>query len=240
MTTTVAPVVAHWSDQLRRLNACHDAVEYAEKFPDFAAAWQACERGDWMLWLAGRVLGGAPESPERKRIVAAAVACARLVLPIYEARYPTDKRVRECLDTTERWTRGEATLDELRKARAAAVAAASSAAASSAADADDADDAYAAADAADAAASAADAAASADAADAAYAAAYADDADDAYAAYAAYAAAYASSAAATADDAYAAYAAAYAGRQMQRACADIARQHFTAPEIETALTEATP
>jgi len=127
-----------------------------------------------------------------------AADCAEHVLPIFEARYPADKRVRRCMELTRLYATGQATQEELEQGRrdaAAAYAYAASAAyafyASSAAT-YAADAAYAAAtyaaDAADAANAAAANAAAADAAfyaanDAANAAADADAA--AHAAYAA-------------------------------------------------------
>ena len=81
-----------WSDALRRLNACGEAVEWSRSYPDISAAWQACERGDWMLWLIGRadcgkpfswLIGradcGKPFSEKRKPLVRCACACARIV-----------------------------------------------------------------------------------------------------------------------------------------------------------------
>lgn len=39
---------------LKRLKACEEALEwYAGR--DSQAAWQECERGDWMLWVAARL-----------------------------------------------------------------------------------------------------------------------------------------------------------------------------------------
>ncbi len=136
------------ADQLIEMRACSDAVAFVRngKFIDLQAAWDKCERGDWLLWFA-RKKSGEPESPERKRLVLAACECAREVLPIFEKRYPGDKRVRECIETTEQWARGEngVTIADVRAKRDAA-----------------ADAAYA-ADAADAAAAAAAAYAAADA-----------------------------------------------------------------------------
>lgn len=102
---------------------------------------------------------------------------ALVVLPIYEKKYPDDKRVRECLEAILKFKNGEIDRNELLEKRRAAAAAAYAAYAAAAAD-----YAYAAADAAYAAAAAyaADAAAgfAADAAAYAYdAAAYAADAD---------------------------------------------------------------
>ena len=117
--------------ELESLNACQEAIEFAATHPDAESAWAACTRGDWMLWLAGK-LSGPPESEGRRKLVACCCECSRLSLPVYERRYPNDNRVRNCLDVAERWARGEATIAELRKARAAADAAADADAAAAA------------------------------------------------------------------------------------------------------------
>jgi hypothetical protein len=157
--------------KLKRLGACEEAVEWAEPYSTLADAWEKCERGDWMLWLAGKARA---KLCTRQQLVLAACECARLALGHVPAG---EDRPRVAIETAERWARGEATLAEVRKAAAAAyatyaayaAAAANAAAAAYAADAADADAAYAADAAADAAyADAADAAA-----DAATAAAYA-------------------------------------------------------------------
>lgn len=38
--------------KLRKLNACSDAIQYVKSQKTIISAWQNCERGDWMLWLA--------------------------------------------------------------------------------------------------------------------------------------------------------------------------------------------
>jgi len=154
------------AEHLRSLNACSEAVEWASKYRTRSAAWKACKRGDWMLWYCSKNAG--PVGDERRKLlVLAACECARLALPIWQKRYPDDKRVETCLDTAEKWARNEATLEALQVSRKNCYAAADTADAAYAA----ADAAYAAADAA--AYAAADAAAAA-AADAAAAAAYAE------------------------------------------------------------------
>ena len=131
-----------WQDNLTRLRACDEAVEWAQNYKTFPAAWEACKRGDWMLWLAAR------SGVDRKALVLAACACAR---PALKYVPKGEKRPRIAIETAERWARGEATIEDLRLTSAASAA-------------------YADADAAaDASAAAADAAAAA--ADAAYAAA---------------------------------------------------------------------
>ena len=150
---------------LKKLGACSDAVAFADKYDSTQAAWDACPRGDWLLWLLGR-LAGPVDSDSRKKLVGVCAEIAELVLPIFEKRRPNDKRVRECIETCKRYAIGQATIDEVRTARSAAAAAYDAAYAAAA----DAAAAYAAA--------AATTIASADA-----------DAAAAYAAYAAYAAA---------------------------------------------------
>jgi hypothetical protein len=52
-----------------------------------------------------------------KTIVAWAVDCVEHVLPIYRERFPEDQRLVHGLRVTRAWTRGQATLEELRDAR---------------------------------------------------------------------------------------------------------------------------
>ena len=150
--------------RLEELEACSEAVEWARDQDNPQQAWDDCERGDWMLWLLGHLSGG-PRSKSRKQIVLMACECARLSLKYVPKG---EDRPRIAIETAEAWTRGEATLQQVRNAASAAYAA------------------YAAAAAAAYAAYAAYAAASA---------AYAAYAYYAYAAYASAAAAYASAAA---------------------------------------------
>jgi hypothetical protein len=171
-------VTAHWTDALRKLHACDEAVAWCQTQPDLATAWATCERGDWMLWLIGRTgMAGEIGSPERRVLVGVASGCARLALPIFEQRRPGDARVRDLLGLLDRYAAGDetVTLDAIQTARRNAAAAAYAA--------------YAAVYAGDAAVYAGDAADAAYAADAAVDAADAAAAAAAYAAYAAYAAA---------------------------------------------------
>jgi hypothetical protein len=139
--------------------------------------------------------------------VTTACECARLSLPVWERYYLEDRTPHVAIETAERWTRGEATLEEVQSA---------------------ADASYSAADASCSAGAAASAASAV-----AYAA-YAGACASTYAAASAAAYAYASDAAYTAS-AYASYAAsAYASDAAARAsvlreCADIVRRHYPEP-----------
>jgi len=140
---------------LVEINACSKAQEWASG-KSLAVVWKTCKRGDWLLWLCGK-MADKPNWPTRKEVVLAACDCAELSLKHVPAG---EERPRKCIETTRAWASGNATLDEVRTARHSAAAAAA--------------DAYAATYAAGAAARAAYA-------DAAYAAYAADAAADAYA-----------------------------------------------------------
>ncbi|MFH1615797.1 MAG: hypothetical protein ABIG61_12040 [Planctomycetota bacterium] len=161
------------SEKLKQLNACLEAIEYADEFSSLQAAWDDCRRGDWLLWLLGKT-AGKPRTKSRKKLVLVCCKCARLSLK-YVVK--GEKRPLRAIKTAEGWAmgKGNITLEDVRAAAYAAYAAAYAADVADAADAAD----VAAYTAAYAAAYAADVA---DAADAAYAAAYAADA----AAYTAY------------------------------------------------------
>ena len=92
MTT---PATGHWSEQLERLGACCDAVDWARGYDTPEAAWAACGRGDWMLWVAARAVQ--PGSPEHNAVVAATCACARRSLPyVSSAAYSAAAYVASC------------------------------------------------------------------------------------------------------------------------------------------------
>ena len=185
---------------LLSLGACSEAVKWIEK-RDLKTAWAECERGDWMLWLCGR-MQGKKGWPTHQQIVLAACDCAELSLPIFEKKYPTDKRPRTALEIVRKWANGEASIDDVRSAAAAAHAAAYAAYAAAAA--------FAAANARSRAAS---------------------DAADAYAAaYVAASAAYFAASAVAFAAAYAASAADAARTARLRECADICRAKLFIPK----------
>lgn len=71
-----------------------------------------------MIWIAGKYSGD-PLSDKGKTLVLASCECARLALP-----FAKSETVLICVETAERWTRGEATYAELLTARKNADAAA--------------------------------------------------------------------------------------------------------------------
>jgi len=114
--------MTHWTDDLVRINACKDAIEWAREQPSLAVAWKKSKRGDHMLWLVGKANPSEPWSDARKPIVA---CCAEIATTALE--YCNDDIllvVQWCIDATERWTRGEAERDEVEAAAASSADAA--------------------------------------------------------------------------------------------------------------------
>jgi hypothetical protein len=162
---------SHWSERLQFYSPCIAAMEWAKSQKSAKLAWENCPRGDWLLWIAGKV------AIDRKLLVMVACDCAALAGRFVKKG---ELRPRKAIAMARAWCRGKATIEQVRSAYDAATAydtvAYAAAAAAFAADAA----AYAAA--AAAAAFAADAAAYAAAAFAAAAAAFAAAAYDAAAA----------------------------------------------------------
>ena len=106
------------SKLLRSLHACEDARAWAEG-KTLAEIWAKCERGDWLLWLCGRMCGK-DGWPTRQELVLAACACAERALKYVKKG---EERPRIAIETARRWAQGLATIQEVRAADAAAYAA---------------------------------------------------------------------------------------------------------------------
>ena len=156
-----------FEDLLHELGACSSAVEWAHG-KTLHVVWNTCNRGNWLLWLVGKM---ADENgwPTRKQLVLAACACAEQALKYVPKG---EDRPKKAIQTARAWARGKATIKEVRNAAYAAYASCAAYAAADAAYAS----AYYAANAADYAANAA--AYAANAAYASYAAADAANAAD--------------------------------------------------------------
>jgi chemotaxis protein histidine kinase CheA len=192
---------------LRMNHACDDARGWAVHYgADYAKAWAECERGDWMIWILVRLQQLKQGSKEHRKLVGCLADIAAEALPIFEKRYPNDKRARDCIETLRRYSKSEATIEDVQEARRGAYAAAYAAYAA----------AYTASDAAYAAA---------DASAASYAAASDAAASDAAAADAAAASAAASASA----DASASAAASAARSSSLKRSAEIVRQYYPNP-----------
>ncbi len=117
--------------EIKKLDACGEAIKDALKYETSQDLWEDCKRGDWMLWLIGK-MSGEPGSEKRKKLVISACKCARLALVhVPEA----EDRPLIAIETAEKWVRNEdgTTLDDVRSAAAYAAAYAAAAAADAAA-----------------------------------------------------------------------------------------------------------
>ena len=103
---------------LKKNHACAPSLEWLQS-RTLAEVWEQCERGDWLLWLAAKA------GVDRKRLVMAACACARLALVHVP---PGEERPRVAIETAEAWCRGEATIEQVKEARRNAADAADAAA----------------------------------------------------------------------------------------------------------------
>ena len=84
-----------WHNKLAALEPCSEALEWAKKYSTVQEAWDACERGDWLAWFAGRV-GLTPK--RRRQLVLAAVDIAETV-----AHLNPDPRVMEAITAARTW-----------------------------------------------------------------------------------------------------------------------------------------
>jgi len=102
-------------------DACKEAVVWLKSYDDPKSAWNACERGDWMLWWAGQ-FAGRPGDDKRRPLVLAACECVRLALPFVKKG---EARPLAAIEMAERWARreGDVSLEDVRKAADAAYAA---------------------------------------------------------------------------------------------------------------------
>jgi hypothetical protein len=115
----------------------------------FHVVWTTWKRGDWLLWLCGK-MADKKGWPTRKQLILAACSCAETALKFVPEG---EERPRIAIETARKWALGKATIEQVREAAGNAADAADAAYA-----------AYAAAYAAAAYAAAADAAAAAAAA----------------------------------------------------------------------------
>ena len=103
---------------LKTIRACESGQEWADGQADYKTAWDTCERGDWMIWIASKQLA------DNRKLTGAKAECAGLVEHLMK-----DERSVNAVRVAERFGRGEATEEELRVAADAAYAAAAYAAA---------------------------------------------------------------------------------------------------------------
>lgn len=99
--------------KLQSIHACVEATEWAQSNNhNDRSAWDACERGDWLLWWAKE------EGCDLRQITLAKARCAKLVVHLMK-----DERSIRAVEVAERFGLGQATHEELDEARRDAYAA---------------------------------------------------------------------------------------------------------------------
>ncbi|MDE2097270.1 MAG: hypothetical protein KGL39_08515 [Patescibacteria group bacterium] len=82
---------------IRALSPCAEGLSFAESCGfDPRRMWDTCLRADWLVWWLRRAKRATPE-----QLVKVSVALAREVLPIFESRFPKDKRPRRALEAAQ-------------------------------------------------------------------------------------------------------------------------------------------
>ena len=102
---------------LKKLNACSEGIEFVSKHDSLESAWNACERGDWMLWLAAKV------KVPIKTLTLAKGLCVNTVRHLMK-----DERSIAAVDAAIAFGRGKITEEELETTRKVAADAADAAA----------------------------------------------------------------------------------------------------------------
>lgn len=113
----------HWSDNLPK-DACQEAVTWAKTQGSFKEAWENCQRGNWMLWLTSKIIGNTRDTPLGVNLWLVRADIAQLVLPIYEKQFPTDDRVRDCIQAIRDYASGKIDKAKLKEYKTAAANAA--------------------------------------------------------------------------------------------------------------------
>ena len=108
-----------FQDLLDDLSACAEAVKWARD-KDLHTVWTTCERGDWLLWLCGKMVDK-PGWPTRVQLVLAACSCAETSLKYVPLG---EDRPRVAIETARKWVYGKATIEEVRQAASSATNAA--------------------------------------------------------------------------------------------------------------------
>lgn len=102
-------------DQLKSVDACSDAIKWAQDHPSARKAWNACPRGDWLLWILGRTINCEPWTDGRKPLLACALDCAETVKHL---RPKTQAgKIADSVNVLREWIAGKATVEAAKEAR---------------------------------------------------------------------------------------------------------------------------
>lgn len=95
--------------------ACDSAIRWAQDYPDYRAAWDNCEKGWWLLWIASKL------GVDRKKLTLVKGLCANTVRHMMK-----DYRSVAAVDAAIAYGKGEKELGDVSAVFAAANVAANS------------------------------------------------------------------------------------------------------------------
>lgn len=100
---------------LKKNNADVEHIKWIEenKIETLEEAWESCNRGDWLLWMAERLFG-----VDQRKLTMCAALCAHTVVQHIE-----DPISKDAVRIAFLFSRSKVTLDEVKEAKAAARAA---------------------------------------------------------------------------------------------------------------------
>jgi len=83
---------------LKKNHACKSEMAWLKKgkYQSLQKAWTDCENSLWMLWLLEK-----KKLLDKKTAMRLAIIFAKDVLPIFEAKYPDDRRPRRAIEAVE-------------------------------------------------------------------------------------------------------------------------------------------
>src|SRR5690606_15619363 len=93
--------------EIEKYRPCSEALRFRMQYQTFQDAWQACPRGDWMLWIAQRV------GVDLRTLTRAKALCALTVRHLMK-----DERSIKACEIALKFADGEATREELADAYA--------------------------------------------------------------------------------------------------------------------------
>jgi len=103
--------------EIKKFDPCKSAIEFRKEFKSFEEAWDACPRGDWMLWLASKL------KVDKRLLTLTKGYCAKTVEHLMK-----DERSKKAVQAAIDYGNNLIDEEELRGAAAAADAAAAAAA----------------------------------------------------------------------------------------------------------------
>jgi hypothetical protein len=94
-------VSATWVDDLLGGHAPDGLRAWASHHDSFASAWEACERADWLLWMASRL----PhlDADDERRLVRVAAACGPEHRPLHQTMLDALRPTPRPLDVALAW-----------------------------------------------------------------------------------------------------------------------------------------